>query len=115
MSDDVWKAQAAAFLRVFLPIRDWVAHHGGASLPEDVVPEEFRLDNLHAVVTERRYLGNQVPTLPEHLLQSLALYLDELPHYAPDPQPGDERFHRAASQHGFIIEKLPHPLAVGAR
>ena len=50
-------------------------------------PEKLGLADVHAVVAERCYLGAAVPTLPEHLVQPLARYLDDLSFYAPDPRP----------------------------
>ena len=111
MKDDVWAPRAATFLRVFLRLRDWVARHGGARLAKHVAAEELGFANLHAVVTERRYLGTPVPALPEDVLRPLALYLDDLPFYTPDLRPGDEGFARAAAQQFLVIEKPLRPLA----
>ena len=111
MKDDVWQMRAAGFLRVFLRVRDWVARHGGVRLAEHVAAEELGFANLHAVVTERRYLGTPVPALPDELLRPLAHYLDGLPFYAPDLRPGDEGFARAAAQQFLVIETMLRPLA----
>ena len=114
MTDDVWLARSAAFLRVFLPVREWVAAQGVLPLAEHVAQEELGLTNLHAVVTERRYLGAAVPALPEELVQPLGRYLDELPGYAPDLRSGGEQFSAAARQHTFVIMGVPRPLQVGS-
>ena len=111
MNDDFWQARSAAFLHAFLPVRDWVARHAEAPLAKHIATEELGFANLHAVVTERRYLGNPVPALPEDVLRPLAHYLDGLPFYAPDLRPGDEGFARAAAQQFLVIETMLRPLA----
>ena len=110
MSDDVWLARSAAFLRVFLPVREWMAKQGVVPLAEHVAQEELGLSNLHAVVTERRYLGAAVPALPEELIKPLGRYLDDLPFYASDLRPGDGGFGRAAEQHFLVTTDLSTPL-----
>ena len=83
-----------------------MARHGEASLAEYMTPEKLGFANVRAIVAERCSLGAAVPTLPEHLVQPLARYLDDLSFYAPDLRLGDEGFARAAEQSFFVIETL---------